>query len=79
VSRFGYGPWWSKEWGNAWHRSTVARRAQLLEAALHCLMVKGFHQSSMRDIAAQAGLSLANLYNHFENKSALVAEIAQME
>jgi AcrR family transcriptional regulator len=60
-------------------QTTAARRAQLLEAALHCFVVKGFHQSSMRDIAAQAGMSLGNLYNHFENKSALVAEIAQME
>lgn len=60
-------------------QATAARREQLLEAALHCFVVKGFHQTSMRDIAAQAGVSLGSLYNHFESKSALIAEIAQME
>ncbi|CAM8647883.1 AcrR Transcriptional regulator [Comamonadaceae bacterium] len=60
-------------------QATAARRAQLLEAALHCFVVKGFHQTSMRDIAAQSDVSLGSLYNHFESKSALIAEIAQME
>ncbi|TAG04117.1 MAG: TetR/AcrR family transcriptional regulator [Betaproteobacteria bacterium] len=60
-------------------QATAARREQLLEAALHCFVVKGFHQTSMRDIAAQAGVSLGSLYNHFDSKSALIAEIAQME
>jgi AcrR family transcriptional regulator len=60
-------------------QATAARHEQLLEAALHCFVVSGFHQTSMRDIAAQANVSLGNLYNHFESKSALIAEIAQME
>lgn len=60
-------------------QATAARREQLLEAALHCFVVKGFHQTSMRDIATQAGVSLGSLYNHFDSKSALIAEIAQME
>jgi TetR/AcrR family transcriptional repressor of uid operon len=60
-------------------QTTAARRAQLLEAALHCFVVTGFHQTSMRDIATKAGVSLGSLYNHFDSKSALIAEIAQME
>ena len=60
-------------------QATAARHEQLLGAALHCFVVSGFHQTSMRDIAAQAGVSLGSLYNHFESKSALIAEIAQME
>lgn len=60
-------------------QATAARREQLLEAAMHCFVVTGFHQTSMRDIAAQAGVSLGSLYNHFDSKSALIAEIAQME
>ena len=60
-------------------QATAARREQLLEAALHCFVVTGFHQTSMRDIAAQAGVSIGSLYNHFESKSALIGEIAQME
>lgn len=60
-------------------QATAARRAQLQEAALHCFVVKGFHQTSMRDIATQAGVSLGSLYNHFDSKAALIAEIAQLE
>lgn len=60
-------------------QATAARREELLEAALHCFVAKGFHQTSMRDIAAQASVSLGSLYNHFECKAALIAEIAQME
>lgn len=60
-------------------QAKATRREQLLGAALHCFVVTGFHQTSMRDIAAQAGVSLGNLYNHFESKSALIAEIAQLE
>lgn len=55
------------------------RRGQIVEAALACFIVSGFHQTGMRDIADAAGVSLGNLYNHFPNKQALIAEIAAME
>ncbi|HFL6375724.1 TPA: helix-turn-helix domain-containing protein, partial [Stenotrophomonas maltophilia] len=31
------------------------RIAQILQAALQCFLAKGFHQTSMRDIAQAAG------------------------
>jgi AcrR family transcriptional regulator len=55
------------------------RREQIVLAALNCFVEHGFHQTSMRDLAAAAGVSLGNLYNHFENKQALIAEIAALE
>ncbi|MEX0633150.1 TetR/AcrR family transcriptional regulator [Serratia ureilytica] len=36
---------------------------KIVEAALHVLP-RGFHQTSMRDIAQAAGVSVGNLYNH---------------
>lgn len=60
-------------------RATAERRRRLVLAAAQCFVEKGFHQTSIRDIAAQAGVSLGNLYNHFEGKAALIAEIAELE
>ncbi|MBH1712164.1 TetR/AcrR family transcriptional regulator [Stenotrophomonas maltophilia] len=48
------------------------RIAQILQAALQCFLEKGFHQTSMRDIAQEAGVSLGNLYNHFPGKEAII-------
>lgn len=55
------------------------RIAQILQAALQCFLVKGFHQTSMRDIAQAAGVSLGNLYNHFPGKEAIVLAVAVAE
>ncbi|PZS71268.1 TetR/AcrR family transcriptional regulator [Stenotrophomonas maltophilia] len=55
------------------------RIAQILQAALQCFLVKGFHQTSMRDIAQGAGVSLGNLYNHFPGKEAIILAVAVAE
>ena len=51
----------------------------IIEAAATLFILKGFHQTGMRDIAAQAGISLGNLYNHFKGKHEIIAAIAEME
>ncbi len=60
-------------------KSTKARRRLIVEAAAECFIDKGFHQASIRDIASRAGISLGNLYNHFDGKADLIAEIAALE
>lgn len=55
------------------------RIAQILQAALQCFLAKGFHQTSMRDIAQSAGVSLGNLYNHFPGKEAIILAVAVAE
>jgi len=55
------------------------RRQLIIEAAATLFILKGFHQTGMRDIAAQAGISLGNLYNHFKGKQEIIAAIAEME
>lgn len=55
------------------------RIAQILQAALRCFLAKGFHQTSMRDIAQAAGVSLGNLYNHFPGKEAIILAVAVAE
>lgn len=55
------------------------RRIQILEGAISCFVKSGFHQTSMRDISQASQVSLGNLYNHFENKEALIFAIAEEE
>jgi AcrR family transcriptional regulator len=41
---------------------------QILDAAYHLFVEKGFAGSSMRDIAEHAGIKAASIYNHYKNK-----------
>ncbi|MFT6456569.1 TetR/AcrR family transcriptional regulator [Pseudophaeobacter arcticus] len=56
-----------------------ARRLMIVTAAVHCFIEKGYHQSGVRDIAAKAGVSLGNLYNHFKSKDEILYEITKIE
>jgi AcrR family transcriptional regulator len=50
-------------------------RAAILEAA-HALFLKnGFHGTSMRQIADEAGLALGGLYNYFDSKEKIFGEV----
>ena len=43
-------------------------RSEILEAAHHLFINRGYHGTSMRQIAQQAGVSLGGIYNHFSGK-----------
>src|SRR2546426_9881613 len=49
-------------------RRYLARRLEILRAAGREFRVRGFAETGMRDIAAAAALSPANLYNYFAGK-----------
>ena len=55
------------------------RRDKIMHAAITCFLEKGFHQSSIRNIAKEANISLGNFYNHFQSKSELIEELASYE
>ena len=55
------------------------RRDGIVQAAMACFVSRGFHATSMRDVAQAAGVSLGNLYNYFTGKDALIAEVATQE
>jgi TetR/AcrR family transcriptional regulator, repressor for uid operon len=56
--------------------SITDRRSQILEAALVCFGKRGFHQTSMHDISAEAGISVGLIYRYFENKEAVISAMA---
>ncbi|GAA3210585.1 TetR/AcrR family transcriptional regulator [Actinocorallia longicatena] len=57
--------------------SAAIRRDQLLSAALAEFGRRGFHLTQMEHVAAAAGVSKALLYQHFDSKEKLFAEVAR--
>src|SRR4051794_978312 len=55
---------------------TLDRRVQILDAALVCFGQRGFHQTSMHDISAEAGISVGLIYRYFANKEAVISAMA---
>ncbi|MDB5394813.1 MAG: lmrA [Rhodospirillales bacterium] len=51
------------------------RRQQILEAAARHFSARGFHATSMRDIAADVGFLVGSIYYHFDSKDALFVAV----
>lgn len=57
-------------------RQVIEERKSVIEDAARELLIKrGFHATSMRDIAKRAKVSLGNIYNYFETKEAIFESI----
>ncbi len=50
-------------------------REQILDAALSLFLQQGYNGTSMRQIAAEAGIALGGIYNHFPNKEELFRQV----
>ncbi len=55
------------------------RREEILAGAEQCFLKRGFHQTSMQNIAAETGLSMGLLYRYFANKEAIITAVAQQD
>src|ERR1043166_6012545 len=53
------------------------RKSQILEAGMVCFAKRGFHQTSMHDISAEAGISVGLIYRYFANKEAVISAMAE--
>lgn len=53
------------------------RRAAILDAALAVFAERGYHVSSIDDIAREGGVSKALIYEHFTSKQQLYAELLE--
>jgi len=54
-----------------------ARRAQILDAARRCFLRDGFHETSMQDLFAEAGVSSGAFYGYFPSKDDVILAIAE--
>ena len=62
--------------GDTFHAQVAAlRRAQILDAAAQVFAERGFHRTTVRDVAKAAGVADGTIYNYFENKTALLLGI----
>lgn len=52
-----------------------ARRDQILDAAAKVFAEKGYHPTTIKDIAREAAIADGTIYNYFENKMALLLGI----
>jgi len=55
----------------------VARRQQILEAALELFSVQGYRGAPMADVAAKVGLTLAGVLHYFPSKEELLAAVLE--
>ncbi len=56
-------------------RAPSGRRIQLLEIAARLFATNGYSQTTVRDIADEAGILSGSLYHHFDSKEAMLDEI----
>ena len=54
------------------------RQRQILRAAAECFARKGFHQTTMDDIAREAGISAGLIYRHFAGKEDLIIALVKI-
>jgi AcrR family transcriptional regulator len=55
------------------------RRQQILESAIKCISRHGYHQTTMDDIASEAGLSKGALYWYFKSKDEILAAMCKLQ
>lgn len=53
------------------------RRREILAAAHRCFAKKGFRDTTMRQIADEAGLTAGALYGYFDDKASLIRALAE--
>ncbi len=65
------------------YNNTVSRKSlrqnQILDAAAHCFVEKGFHGAGMAEVAKRSGMSTGHIYHYFANKQAIILAIVERE
>jgi AcrR family transcriptional regulator len=57
--------------------TSLARRDEILEAAEICFARQGFHQTTIRDVIRESGLSAGCIYGHFATKEDLIQAMGE--
>ncbi len=59
------------------YETGIETRKRILEISTEQFLEKGFHETSIREIAGILGVSSGTLYKHFKNKEAILETILQ--
>lgn len=59
--------------------SIEKNKARLLSAALYLFTRKGFHGTTVREIARKAGVSMGNLYTYYDTKEEVFVDLVHSE
>jgi AcrR family transcriptional regulator len=54
-----------------------ARKNQILDAAWSCFGRRGYHQTTMQDVATEAGISAGAIYRYYPSKEAVLQAISE--
>lgn len=57
-------------------QSEIETRQRILQAAQHLFASRGYEGTTTRDLAQAAGVAEGTLFRHFENKKAILIEVA---
>src|SRR6266571_9050169 len=60
-----------------WQRRKAARPAEIVAAALHVFVERGFAATKLDDVARKAGVTKGTVYLYFESKEALFKAIVR--
>lgn len=55
------------------------RRKQIFDTSVHLILQKGFNETSMREIAAAAGVGKSTLYDYFSSKDEILIKYFEAE
>lgn len=55
------------------------RRKEILRRCVECFAKKGFHQTSMRDLGKELGMSLGGLYVYFKSKEEMIEAFIELD
>ena len=58
---------------------SIRKKRQILDGARQIFLLNGYAETSMEEIAVQAGVSKGTLYNHFDNKDDLFKSLIHAE
>ena len=61
-----------------WRRFDDLRMDVVLQGATRLFVRKGYHATSMREIAAEAGLSVAGVYHHYPSKERILVALLDL-
>ncbi|MCD8554771.1 TetR/AcrR family transcriptional regulator [Seleniivibrio sp.] len=53
------------------------KKTKIIEAARKCVAYKGFHATSMNEIAKCANMSVGHIYHYFDNKNEIINGIVE--